>query len=95
MMESFRGPNGKFETVEKFASKAQRLSLEVLGRAGLGEKLEWLSAADHSLAASGGRAFSHSLDYVMKNVISIMAVKQLPPWVQNASKSKLNAFCAT
>jgi len=95
MMESFLGPSGKFQTVERIANNTQQLSLKVLGQAGLGEKLELSNHADSALSSSDGRSFSHSLDYVMKNVVRIMMVKQLPQWVQNIGKSGCHLFSAT
>jgi hypothetical protein len=92
-VQSFRVPDGKLQTVEKIASYIMRLSLEVLGRASLGEKLEWtpeiasgnLNKVPHAV---GNRkdGFAKTLGFFMVNIISIMMSKLGPLWVQPFGK---------
>ncbi|KAH6664687.1 cytochrome P450 [Halenospora varia] len=103
MLESFIGPDGRFRTVDHIARDTTRLSLEVMGRASLGEKLEWStsvannSTSDKSCSKAVSRSFTTSLEYVTVHIVSIMALMALPEWVVRktlcvAFKKSLEAY---
>jgi cytochrome P450 len=78
MLEKLLGPKGEPKTVKNLRDNTMRLSLEVLGRAGLGQKLEWP-------AESGGNAdpksFASSLEYVSFHIVTIMVlIAVFPKW---------------
>lgn len=99
MVQLFRGPDGQPKTVKKIDDHIKRLSLEVLGRAGLGEKLEWSNpiyenrgeATLASRVSSEKPGIADSLEYIMTNVISVMTIKSLPRWIQSFGKSNVRA----
>ncbi|KAF4633652.1 hypothetical protein G7Y89_g4461 [Cudoniella acicularis] len=88
MLASFVGADGQFRTVEHIARDTTRLSLEVMGRACLGEKLEWPSnivgnnrQLGESCSDTVSQSFTSSLEYVALHIVSIMAIKALPEWI--------------
>lgn len=66
MISKLQGLNSGSNTVKNVGDDIMRLSLEVLGRAGLGEN---------------SASFTSSLEYVSVNVVSIMALMMLPKWI--------------
>ena len=93
MIQSFRGPDGKLQTSQKIASNITRLSLEVLWRASLGQKLEWAPETASGNLENDPHGvnrpkddFVQNLQFFMVNIISIMMVKSGPWWVQPFGK---------
>ncbi|EPE34014.1 Cytochrome P450 [Glarea lozoyensis ATCC 20868] len=78
MMRKLVGHNDESKTVSHMGDHTMRLSLEVLGRAGLGQKLEWPSE-------TGGKeqpkSFTSSLEYVSLHIVTIMVLLAIfPKW---------------
>jgi hypothetical protein len=66
--------------VHQLAGDSMRLSLEVIGRAGLGQKLEWPKAtesADKELPPGHTMSFTVSVQFLLANMLYVMA---LPMW---------------
>jgi hypothetical protein len=79
MLEKLLGPNGEPRTVKDLKQCTMRLSLEVLGRAGLGQKLEWDAESGDSANLT---SFASSLEYVSLHIVTIMLFMAVfPKWV--------------
>ncbi|TVY18622.1 Cytochrome P450 72C1 [Lachnellula arida] len=103
MIQTFRGPGGEFQTARKILNSILRMSLEVLGRASLGQ-VEWTpevfddnsrKVSQHMENTKAG--FVENLEYFMINIVSIMIAKSGPWWVQYfapilLSPEKLGAY---
>jgi cytochrome P450 len=78
MLARLLGPQGEPKTVNHLADHTMRLSLEVLGRAGLGQKLEWPAEnGDPAQPVS----FTSSLEYVSLHIVTIMVLIGIfPKW---------------
>ncbi|KAH0536022.1 hypothetical protein FGG08_007089 [Glutinoglossum americanum] len=83
MLESWLGPGGNGRTIRRVAGDTMRLSLNVISRAGLGQKMEWQTAAEESRAPGksipGGHtmSFTYSLRCLLDNLLYVMI---LPAW---------------
>lgn len=87
--------NGK--TIRQLASDSMRLSLEVIGRAGLGQRLEWSTAEQgaiaHNLPLGHTMSFTTAVQCLLANMLWVMA---LPMWFlrRYPSKKLNNAYNA-
>lgn len=89
MVQSFRSTSGKLRPAQNILKNVMRLSLEVLGKAGLGQKLVWkneftnenLDSYPSSLDGLKDN-FAHIVEFFMVNIVVIMFAKALPLWIQ-------------
>ena len=86
------GADGKPKTIKTLGDDSMRLSLEVIGRAGLGQKLEWPKVSENradanNIPPSGHEmTFTNAVRLVLGNMIIIMA---LPIWFLSRSISQI------
>jgi cytochrome P450 len=83
---------GNSKSIRELASDSMRLSLEVIGRAGLGQKLDWSTAGEgatqHKIPHGHTMTFTAAVQYLLANMLWVMA---LPMWVlQKYPSQKLN-----
>lgn len=82
------------KTVSTLGSDTMRLSLEVIGRAGFGERMEWPKAAGVEAMTSDNLAYGHTMSFtaalqdLVKYIFWIIAV---PRWLLR----ELNTFIPT
>jgi hypothetical protein len=92
ILASWLGPDGSSKTVSSLASDTMRLSLEVIGRAGLGEKMDWSKTVGQGetnmedLPTGHKMTFTAALRSLLVNIFWIIAV---PKWLL----SKFTALC--
>ena len=75
------GLEGSSRTIRQVANDTMRLSLEVIGRAGLGQKLEWPKAIESphkELPPGHTMNFTTAVQLLLANMLYIMA---LPMWL--------------
>lgn len=87
VLESWTGidPEGGSRTIRSVAGDTMRLSLEVIGRAGLGQKLEWPKATEsmhESLPEGHTMSFTTAVQFLLANMLYVMA---LPMWFLSES----------
>jgi cytochrome P450 len=73
-------PEGRSRTIRSVAGDTMRLSLEIIGRAGLGQKLEWPKATESpqkELPLGHTMSFTKAVQFLLANMLFIMA---LPMW---------------
>jgi hypothetical protein len=85
VLASWLGPDGRGKTIRQVAGDSMRLSLNVISRAGLGQKMEWPEAAAGGELSGRGNlpeghkmSFTYALQFLMHNVLYIMI---LPQWI--------------
>ena len=79
MIKKLLGPKGEPMTVKHLGDNTMRLSLEVLGRAGLGQRLEWPAESE---GKEEPLSFTSSLEYVSLHIVTIMVLIAIfPRWV--------------
>ena len=85
MLESWVGPNGNSRTIDRIGSDTMQLSMNVISRAGLSQKLEWPKAAEdidvtgkRSLPNGHTMSFTHSLHCLLSHLLLVMLV---PKWI--------------
>jgi hypothetical protein len=86
MLSSWVQPDTSRRTIQQVRDDTMRLSLEVIGRAGLGQEMEWSEDTRESeeKGFSNGHtmSFTSSLQYMCLHVITIVTVLQfLPAWL--------------
>jgi hypothetical protein len=82
MLASWVGPDGKGKTIDSVAGDTMRLSLHVMSRAGLGQKMTWPKGTTNGeqsekIPAGHTMSFTDSLTYLLDHVLLIMV---LPKW---------------
>ena len=85
------GIDGNSKTITEVAGDTMRLSLEVIGRAGLGQKLEWPKATESmqkELPAGHTMSFTNAVQVLLANMLYIMA---LPMWILSNNPLKLKS----
>jgi len=85
MLTSWTGSGYGEKTVRTVAGDAMRLSLEVIGRAGLGQRIDWPQAMPNEdirrILPSGHKlAFAEALQFLLVHIFYIIAV---PIWFQS------------
>jgi len=85
VLASWLGSDGRGRTIRQVASDSMRLSLNVIGHAGLGQKMEWPKATEsaevsgrENLPETHTMSFTYALQYLMHNLLYIMI---LPSWI--------------
>ena len=84
VLASWLGPNGMGGTIRQVASDSMRLSLNVIGHAGLGQKMEWPKATEdrvserENLPETHTMSFTSALQHLLHNLLYIML---LPKWI--------------
>lgn len=86
MLQGWVKPEAVQQSIQQVRKDTMRLSLEVIGRAGLGQDMEWsedLSRSDEKGIPNGHTmSFTSSLQYICLHVITIVTVVQfLPAWL--------------
>jgi cytochrome P450 len=98
MLESWVGPYGSGKTIDRIGGDTMQLSINVISRAGLSQKLEWAKAAEDS-EVTGNRSlpnghtmsFTHSLHCLLSHLLLVML---LPKWfLSMLSLSKVLLAC--
>jgi hypothetical protein len=83
MLESWMGPDGSGKTIDQIGRDTMQLSMNVISRAGLSQKLEWPRAAEDrefagkSLLNGHTMSFTHSLHCLLSHLLLVML---LPKW---------------
>jgi len=82
MLYSWVGSGNGVQTVRTVAGDAMRLSLEVIGRAGLGQRMEWSKVTEEGdnkrVLPSGHKlTFSEALQFLLGHIFYVIAV---PIW---------------
>jgi hypothetical protein len=85
MLTSWTGSGYGEKTVRTVAGDAMRLSLEVIGRAGLGQRIDWPQATPNeeiqrSLPSGHKLTFTEALQFLLVHIFYIIAV---PIWFQS------------
>jgi hypothetical protein len=85
MLNSWVGFGGGEKTVRTVAGDAMRLSLEVIGRAGLGQRMEWpkvTEMGDNKRVLPPGHklTFTEALQFLLVHIFYVIAV---PVWIQS------------
>lgn len=86
------GPGGGSKTITQVAGDTMRLSLEVIGRAGLGQRLEWPKATESlqkELPAGHTMSFTNAVQVLLANMLYIMA---LPMWILSKQTSQSRSW---
>jgi hypothetical protein len=76
-------------TIRSVANDTMRLSLEIIGRAGLGQKLGWPKATENlqnELPAGHTMSFTTAVQFLLRNMLYIIA---LPMWFLSESNLSL------
>lgn len=85
MLESWVGPKGSGKTIDRIGADTMQLSMNVISRAGLSQKLEWPKGTEDSevtgkktLPNGHTMSFTQSLRYLLDHLLLVMLV---PRWV--------------
>jgi cytochrome P450 len=84
MLESWVGPNGCGKTIDQVAGDTMQLSMNVISRAGLSQKLEWHKGSEDgentrkNLPNGHTMSFTSSLECLLSNLLLVML---LPKWI--------------
>ncbi|CZT44691.1 related to cytochrome P450 3A7 [Rhynchosporium secalis] len=79
MVASWVG-TGKSNTTSQVAPDTMRLSLEIIGRAGLGQQMVWDEVDDtQDLPIGHTMSFSSSFQFIASNILALVSIKALPP----------------
>ncbi|KAH8816959.1 cytochrome P450 [Xylogone sp. PMI_703] len=96
VVNSWVSSGSGLETITTVASDAMRLSLEVIGRAGLGQTIEWPKAGQieetkklENLPPGHELSFTEALQYVLRNIFLVMISAGLPPQILENSPWKV------
>jgi hypothetical protein len=99
MLGSWLGPDGRGKTTHEVDRDTKRLSLEVIGRAGLGQRLEWPKSMGEygmpdreTLPDGHTMSFTAAFHYITKNIVPVMMTMAMPQWL--ASMYSNRAFMA-
>lgn len=94
MLESWLGPNGSGKTIDRVGDDTMQLSMNVISRAGLSQKLHWPKGTDESEVTGEKRlpnghtmTFTHSLRCLLSHLLLVML---LPKWI--LSKPRILKF---
>ncbi|KAL2060710.1 hypothetical protein VTL71DRAFT_9351 [Oculimacula yallundae] len=78
MVTSWVG-TGKSKTTAQVAPDTMRLSLEIIGRAGLGQQIDWDEGDDSQALPLGyTMSFSSSFQFIAHNILALVSIKALP-----------------
>jgi cytochrome P450 len=86
MLASWVGTRKSSETVHHVARDTMRLSLEVIGRAGLGQAMAWPKSSEDELESETLKeghtmSFATALEHISQNVIQVAAtLTAFPEW---------------
>jgi cytochrome P450 len=75
------GPEGGNKTIDSVAGDTMRLSLEVIGRAGLGQKSGWPNATE-ALPTGHTMSFTAAVQYLLANMVPVVL---FPKWFLSKS----------
>ncbi|KAK0102622.1 hypothetical protein ONS95_006229 [Cadophora gregata] len=80
MVSSWCGA-GTSRTTTQVAPDTMRLSLEIIGRAGLGQQMDWDDGNDSQALPMGHTmSFSSSFQFIAHNILALVTVMALPSW---------------
>lgn len=83
-------PDGGNKTITQVAGDTMRLSLEVIGRAGLGQSLEWPKATESTqkeLPLGHTMSFTAAVQFLLVHIFYVMLV---PMWFLSKPKPATN-----
>jgi hypothetical protein len=84
MLESWVGPSGSGKTIDRIGGDAMQLSMNVISRAGLSQKLEWPKGAEKSDVTGKSLPNGHTMSFTdsLRCLLShILLVMLLPKWI--------------
>lgn len=85
MLSSWAALGGSCQTIQHVRHDTERLSLEVIGRAGLGHQLEW-NESERDLPEGHTISFTTAFQHISRNVIIIASMVRLfPTWFLSKS----------
>ncbi|KAG4416010.1 hypothetical protein IFR04_010835 [Cadophora malorum] len=80
MVSSWFG-TGTSRTTTQVAPDTMRLSLEIIGRAGLGQQMDWDDGNDSQALPMGHTmSFSSSFQFIAHNILALVTIMALPSW---------------
>ena len=95
MLGSWLGPDGRGKTIHEVDRDTKRLSLEVIGRAGLGQRMEWPKSMgedgmlDQEILPEGHTmGFTAAFHYITKNIVPVMMTMAMPEWLASTFLSQ-------
>ena len=80
MVSSWFG-TGTSRMTTQVAPDTMRLSLEIIGRAGLGQQMDWDDGNDSQALPMGHTmSFSSSFQFIAHNILALVTIMALPSW---------------